>query len=174
MGRGNNSGGSRELKSGAGFTLIELIVTIGVIGVLVGSLVILIDPATQLRRGRDAARKSDLSLIRSALEFYRSDIGSYPPEDGGGGITEGGASDVIVCDVELTGGTPPNTYMTKIPCDPNNPTSTYFYDNGGSTSVYTIWACLENIEDKDRDDVDGGANDLCPASGRVSYTLINP
>lgn len=156
-----------------GFTLVELLVTIGVIGVLVSGMVILIDPATQLRRGRDAARKSDLSLIRSAFELYRSDVGNYPSQ---ASITTSG---VLNCNVPFTGGSPPNTYLTRVPCDPLDPASTYFYSGTGSpVSTYELWGCLENVEDKDRDDVDGGTNDSCGTVGtpneRVSYTLRNP
>lgn len=159
---------NRGLQS-RGFTLVELLVTIGVIGVLVSGMVILIDPATQLRRGRDAARKSDLSLIRSAFELYRSDVGNYPSQ---ASITTSG---VLNCNVPFTGGSPPNTYLTRVPCDPLDTASTYFYNaTGGNPSTYTLWGCLENINDNDGDDVDGGANDLCPATGRVSYTLLNP
>jgi type II secretion system protein G len=164
---------------GSGFTLIELLVVIGVIGVLAGVLVILIDPATQLKKARDANRKSDLSLIRSALELYRSDIGNYPSEDD---ITTGSAPKPLDCNVSFTGGTPPNTYMTKVPCDPLFPTTptsnNYFYAATGVTpSSYTLHGCLERIDDTQRDDADGGALDKCgtgPPNGRVSYSLQNP
>lgn len=151
---------------------MELLIAMAVLAVLIGGMITLIDPATQLRRARDATRKSDLSQIRSALEFYRSDVGSYREQSA---TFADAVTGVIACGVSLIGGSPPNTYMLKVPCDPSNPASTYFYNATGATpSTYTMWACLENIADNQRDDVDGGAGDLCPATGRVSYTLRNP
>jgi len=146
-----------------GYTLIELIVVIGVIGVLAGALVVLIDPATQLRRARDAQRKSDLSQIQSAIEIYRADLEEYPSLSG--------------CGLELTGGTPPNTYMTQVPCDPLPPPSTnYFYSANETFSTYCLRACLENTSDQGRDSTNNfncENVETCP-SEKVSYTVRNP
>lgn len=164
----------------SGFTLIELLVVMGVIGVLAGVLVTLINPATQLKKARDANRKSDLALIRSALELYRSDIGNYREQSNPFADPVTGA---LGCNIPFTGGIPPNTYMTRVPCDPLFPTipssNNYFYAATGATpSSYTLHGCLERIDDKQRDDVDGGAGDKCgpplTPDGRVSYTLRNP
>lgn len=154
--------------------MVELLVVIAVLAILISGLIILLDPATQLRRARDGTRKSDISQIRSALEFYRSDWGIYPPEETGGGIpgiTEPGPDKYILCGVPFARGG--NTYMLRFPCDPNHPTDRYFYDRPTASS-YTMWTCLENVNDRDKDDVDGGAQDLCPATGRVSFSLRNP
>lgn len=66
------------LKSGAGFTLIELLVVIAIIGVLVGGLLIGMNPVKQVRKARDAQRKSDLFHLRTALEAYNNDHNKYP------------------------------------------------------------------------------------------------
>lgn len=62
----------------AGFTLIELIIVIGILGVLVAAVLVLVNPLTQIRRARDAQRKNDLHQIQIALEQYYNDHGSYP------------------------------------------------------------------------------------------------
>ncbi len=59
-----------------GFTLIELVVVIVIISIL--ATFIGVSYTTSLRRGRDARRKADLRLIKSALESYRQDHGHYP------------------------------------------------------------------------------------------------
>ncbi len=52
----------------SGFTLIELIIVIGVIGVLSAALLIAINPIEQLNRAKDAAAISDAAqLYRAAL-----------------------------------------------------------------------------------------------------------
>ena len=59
-----------------GFSLIELLVVIGIMGTLITILLPNFIGARQ--RGQDARRKLDLEQIRSALEQYRSVNGSYP------------------------------------------------------------------------------------------------
>ena len=167
-------------KSQKGFTLIELLIVIAVIGVLAGVLVTLINPATHLRRARDTQRKSDLSRIQSAIEIYRADLSAYPPIPPG----------LPGCGLSLTGGTPPSTYMDRIPCDPLSPPPTiYRYSvNAPTLSTYCLRACLENISDKNRDEIKYGVNnppngttgcnfvaaDNCIFPSRRSYTVQNP
>ncbi len=67
-------------KSGAGFTLIELLIVIAVLGVLAAGLLVLINPAGQMAKARDAGRKSALKQVASALDSYAIDHnGQYPP-----------------------------------------------------------------------------------------------
>ena len=65
-------------SSKLGFTLIELLVVIAVIGVLAAGLIVIINPAGQLARARDAGRKSDLKQIANALNNSLVFNGSYP------------------------------------------------------------------------------------------------
>lgn len=64
------------MKMKRGFSLIELLVVIGIMGTLITILLPNFIGARQ--RGQDARRKLDLEQIRSALEQYRSVNGSYP------------------------------------------------------------------------------------------------
>ncbi len=102
-----------------------------IIGVLASAGVAIYSPAT--KKTRDGRRKADLEQIRSALEMYRADTGSYPAS-----ITLGGS---------LTyGGT---TYIEKISHDPQCPDGDcktgfgdYDYSRIDETS-YTIETTLE-------------------------------
>jgi general secretion pathway protein G len=154
----SKNGQSLTVNRGKGFTLIELLVVIAIISVLAGLLVSNFVGVRQ--RGRDAERKSDLRQIQSALELYRSDNGNYPAV-------------LYSISCPTSGSLTHNaiTYMQKIPCDPSDDTN-YPFSSTGIT--YTVYACLENTNDQDRDANDGQAGDLCTAQGRVSYTLTNP
>jgi len=112
-----------------GFTLIELLITIALIGIL--SAIVAVSMINPQKEARDARRKSDLELVRSGLEIYNSDCGSYPPT----------AS--VVGNSALTGSCPTlNTYITKVPVDPSSGSS-YTYTRV-TTSTYTLCATLEH------------------------------
>ena len=72
--------GNRELlaqhQSGAGFTLIEVMVTIAIIAIISTTTVII-----NINRGkitRDAIRKQDINDIQKGMILYHSDRGHYP------------------------------------------------------------------------------------------------
>lgn len=67
-----------KTKLEKGFTLVELLVVIAVLGVLAASVLIAINPLEQLARARDAGRKQSLKQIADALERYRTNNGAYP------------------------------------------------------------------------------------------------
>lgn len=54
-------------KSAQGFTLVELLVVIAIIAILAAVVVLIINPLELTRRGRDAARLTDLSNLQQAI-----------------------------------------------------------------------------------------------------------
>jgi type II secretion system protein G len=60
-----------------GFTLIELVVVISILAILSGVLVPRV--SSHLESARDARRLTDIKALRSAIEQYFLDRGSYPP-----------------------------------------------------------------------------------------------
>lgn len=95
----------------AGFTLIEVLVVV----VILGLLAALIVPRIMDRpdEARVVAAKSDISAIVSALKLYRLDNGTYP-------TTEQGLS--ALTKKPTTGDIPPNWkqggYLERLPKDP--------------------------------------------------------
>src|SRR5262249_2967572 len=66
-------------KSRAGFSLMELIVSIAILAILAGTLVPVV--ANKLAAARDARRLSDLKTVVDAVEGYLADKGSLPNGD---------------------------------------------------------------------------------------------
>ncbi len=104
------------MKNKKGFTLVELLVAMTIFAVI--SSIALVSFRSSRISGRDSKRKVDLEQIRSALEMYRADSGSYP----------NALSD-------LSG------YLS-VPTDPLVGSGrVYYYSSGGQT--YTLCAALE-------------------------------
>ncbi|WP_181868901.1 type II secretion system protein [Yoonia sediminilitoris] len=64
----------------AGFTLIELVVVLFIVGLLAAIAVPSVSGA--LVRAREAALIENLSVMRRAIDDYRGDLGLYPPDLG--------------------------------------------------------------------------------------------
>ena len=108
-----------------GFTFIEMLVVVTIIGVLASIGVANFKVANQ--KARDGRRQGDLQQIRAALELYRTDQNVYPltaafPAVGG----------------SLIGGT--TTYMSNRPGDPM---SGYLYSYTSNGTTYTLCSALE-------------------------------
>src|ERR1035437_10377472 len=63
-------------KSGAGFTLVELMVVISIIAIL--SMIGLTIYTSAQKSARDGKRRADLLTIQTALEQYRVEHGQCP------------------------------------------------------------------------------------------------
>ena len=68
---------SQSQSGRRGFTLVELLVVITVIGILVGMLVAAVIPV--MRRAREAAIQFEMKQIEQSVENFRNDFGFYPP-----------------------------------------------------------------------------------------------
>lgn len=102
-------GGKARRKKG--FTLIELMVVIAIIGLL--SSILLVSLKNARAKARDARRISDIETLIKAIEMYATDHGSYPGEGDGGGIeiSPNCSSDLKN---DLVGG----GYLNSVPEDP--------------------------------------------------------
>lgn len=64
-------------KESKGFTIVELLIVIVVIGILAAISIIAYNNVQQ--KARDSQRAQDIKTIAKALEMYYLDHGSYPP-----------------------------------------------------------------------------------------------
>ncbi len=64
-----------------GFTLVELLIVIGLLGAIALIVIAAINPIEQANRARDARFKADSSQLISAIERYYAAHSSFPWED---------------------------------------------------------------------------------------------
>ena len=72
-----------------GFTLIELIVVIAIIGVLVTIVVTAINPARLVAEASDTKKREELQQLKNALQLYYNDNNAYPPDADSNGEPDG-------------------------------------------------------------------------------------
>jgi len=133
-----------------GFTLVELLVVMAILGVLV--TIIAGGFRSAQARGRDAERKSDLKQVSQSLELFFSDYGRYP-DDASGKIlgcpySTGGGSSCTWGESEFTD--TKTIYFKTLPQDPTSSLS-YFYRivPSSSNQKFQLFAHLENTQDQD-------------------------
>ncbi len=131
-------------KLARGFTLIEMLVVVSLIGIL--ATLITANLNSGRARARDAQRKSDLRNIQTALRIYYNDKGGYPTNTTSGEIKGCGPTGVATCTWGMEWLADTTVYMPVLPKDPVTAQS-YKYELGGDTDTFTLSACLENKSD---------------------------
>lgn len=137
-----------------GFTLVELLVVMAILGILV--TLVAGGFRTAQMRGRDSKRKSDLKEIANALEVFYSDHNKYPDANDGNGqiqacpYVSGEDNDCIWGASEFTDGA--TVYFKTLPTDPVS-TQNYVYRSQNIVGIsenqgYQLFAKLENPEDQ--------------------------
>lgn len=66
------------MKINRGFTMIELLIVIAVLGILAVAVLAAINPIEQINRGKDTGSRSDSEQLLSATERYYTSMGYYP------------------------------------------------------------------------------------------------
>ena len=147
-----------QLSSDVGFTMVELVVTMGVIAVLVVAAVSIIRPADYIKRSNDTRRMSDLKVLQAAIEQYYGNENGYPAT-GTIPITTGAAWTFNSI-----------TYLTTTPKDPKSPTQDYYYAKDvtcGGTSLIGAYVLCANLEASS-----GSCTISSPSS--YNYCVVNP
>jgi prepilin-type N-terminal cleavage/methylation domain-containing protein len=66
------------IRNNKGFTLIELMIVVAIISVLVGLVVVAINPVKMLGEAKDGRARSDLNQVKAALQLYHNENSRYP------------------------------------------------------------------------------------------------
>ena len=159
-----------------GFTLMELIVVISIIGILatIGTATY----TTAQQKSRDARRKQDLGALKSALILYYRDYKEYPP-----------VCSPPSCAIEyLSSGTSDDwinglrTYMAgKMPKDPmqtsgdcTTSANTFCYQVTDDRQSFVLFAKLENTKDPELINPNALCPETPPANSSLNYCLKSP
>ncbi len=133
---------NKKLGSQEGFSLLEILVVIVILGILV--TIGLNSYRNSQIRSRDAKRKSETSQLVTALEMFYQDKRVYPAstEDGridlselGGGVL--GWGDPFVDPINTS-----TVYMSKLP-------EGSFYESVDTNRGFVVYTLLENQRDED-------------------------
>ncbi len=139
------------LNSNLGFTLLELLVVITILGML--ATVGFGQYRTSQMKARDGQRKSDLSNVARALEMYYNDYGQYPEDNSGGNMVIGEGESAISLHWGAGFETSEAIYMKVLPRDPRATSEgdsdwDYCYMSSGGDD-FKLYAKLENENDSD-------------------------
>jgi len=130
-------------KMEKGFTLIEMLAVIAIIGILTS--IVYPDLSGSRERARDSERVTEISEIVLALELYYNACRTYP-------------SSLPANPTTMTDGCPSGvnlgSFLSSIPVDPlNSGTHVYTYAQGGGSFV--VRASLEQNNSALSNDLDG-------------------
>lgn len=147
------------MRKSKAFTLMELLVIIGLIAVLATVTIVLFNPWTLVGKAYDVKRKHELAQLQKAIEDYYNDKGCYPkPSEicydvpppptntfgSGAGCSkplEGQACHI--CGNESS--SPPfSPYLSKLPCDPQHKNKQYLYEVAAASGLNMCTATEAN------------------------------
>jgi len=142
------------MKKG-GFTLIELIIAVGIIALLAAISVVAINPAKRIGQSNDSQRWADLTAISKAVELYTADNGTLPSDFAVTNIAQGeklvlcSSAASLTCDGQTEACLVVNdtdflgSYLPDLPIDPDKSTITdtgYYVTRGGGDNLM-LGAC---------------------------------
>jgi prepilin-type N-terminal cleavage/methylation domain-containing protein len=139
----------KQLKKG--FTLIEILVVIGIIAILAAIVLIAINPARQFAQANNSQRTSNVNAILNAIgQFMADNQGEEPTDVDAGELTEALCDDLVP------------TYLPALPTDPRSSYDGAAIDDCNDLSAVDGDGNLDNGE--------SGYEVTQDANGRITVT----
>ena len=148
---------NKSMTKKSGFTLIEVLIVVFIIGLLAS--VVLVGLGAFRQRGRDARRIADLRSTQNALELYYSKSGVYPQTSSWAALE----SELINASIGVN----------NIPNDPSGGSAVYQYASDGQS--YVLRADLEDKNNQALKEDSDGADVLgvnCGSEGDDQYYCL--
>lgn len=143
------------MKKQKGFTLIEMLIVVAIIGIL--SALILVGLSQFRSRGRDARRIADLKQVQNALEIYYTRNSFYPTAPAGNASQKWAALTAAITGAGIG--------LNQVPQDPLATASngvSYYYQDCNSSQNYVVAATLEDVNNQAfRDSAKGSSAGSC-------------
>lgn len=143
--------------------MVELLVVIAIIGILATLLLLQLGIARS--KARDAARVAHVNQVRTALELYFDDNGSYPISATYGTSNATGLGPLLV-----------PKYLTQLPLDPLSSGTylyKYAYDPAAVPTKYHIWAELEQSSAALKGDADINSSAWAAGDGKYDASAAS-
>ncbi len=121
----------------SGFTLVELLIVISVLGILAAVVVPMYSDAGQ--KTRSSALKTDLQKIRTQIEVYRSQHNDQLPVFSGEASGDFARRMTSQTDRDGYAGSDYGPYLNKIPKNPNNGKNTVRIDGSPAGANSDGW-----------------------------------
>jgi len=165
---------SSKETSRKGFTLVELLVVIGILAILAGAVVVVLNPAELFKQSRDAQRLSDFDALRSSIALYLST--AQNPQFTATNRTQNtncysisGTCNVVTSTaIDGTGWVPINFNdltnvginppLSALPTDPVNNASYHYAGGFTSSNTYELDTVLESTKYASKMSTDGGSS----------------
>lgn len=134
------------MKQRKGFTLLELLIVIGVVAIIAAIILIIINPLERIREARDNQRLQEINALAEAIRLYKID-------NNGRMLCQGAGENGIIgigrlIDRRLA------RYFTKIPKDPSyDPANPYQY----SYYLDNRLCCVSTVNGHQVDNCERGA-----------------
>jgi prepilin-type N-terminal cleavage/methylation domain-containing protein len=129
----------RRISSQKGFTLVEILIVLALIAILVGAVLVALNPGRQFANARNSTRYSHVNTIMNAISsnaaenngvFTCASAGSIPATATNmGSDTAAGDYDIAPCLV--------TEYLSSMPVDPSDATASWTSETSYSTG-YSI------------------------------------
>jgi prepilin-type N-terminal cleavage/methylation domain-containing protein len=152
-----------------GFTLLEILLVVGIISILAGIVILAINPTKQLGDTRNAQRRSDVLTILNAVYQYSLDNdGALPDTLASTTASETcDATELDVMDLEEDLEIASSTYLVAMPIDPTAADRT---EDSTESEYYIVKRASGRVTVCAPNSLGEGNIPLTPASGQIEVT----